>query len=214
MTLNPYSRVVLDASGLAQSGLTFEMQAKTLRTAVHAGVRWIWCPDQDAQRLAGRALFDLPKWRAIAPLSAQAGIDEIYGLSLRLRRNRIDLAIIPDTQCRAARIARDAARDGILGGAGVRASDTAQLMAGLRMPGIACVMFGEDLDGPGWRDPAALTAVMSKRGVEGFAPPTLASAPGVTGVIHAPDSPRALFRLLRDYRPRQPAPSPGLAEAA
>jgi hypothetical protein len=214
MTLNPYARVVLDASALAASGLSFELQTKTLRTAVHAGVRWIFCPTEDAQRLAGRAMFDLPKWKAIAPLTASAGIDELFGLSLRLRRNRIDLAILPDAQCRAARTARDAARDGILGGIGLRANDTAQLMTALRHPGATSVMFGADLDGPGWRDPSALAAVMAKRGIEGFAPPGLANAPGVANVIHAPDSPRALFRLLRDYRPRRPAPLPGLAEAA
>jgi hypothetical protein len=190
------------------------MQAKTLRTAVHAGVRWIFCPDEASQRLAGRAMFDLPKWRAIAPLSAQAGIDEVYSLSLRLRRNRIDLAVIPDTQCRAARTARDAAREGTLGGVAIRVSDTAQLMGALRFQSATAVMFGEALDGPGWRDPDALTAVMSKRGIDGFAAPSLAHAPGVTNVIHAPGNPRDLFRVLRAYRPRRPAPVPGLAEAA
>lgn len=214
MTHNPYACVVLDVSALAGSNLSFELQTKTLRTAVHAGVRWMFCPTEDAQRLAGRAMFDLTKWRAIAPLSASAGIDELFGLSLRLRRNRIDLAVIPDTQCRAARTARDALRDGILGGVGVQASDTAQLMSALRFSSASAVVFGGELDGPGWRDPGALAAVMAKRGVDGFAPPGLQHAPGAVNVIHAPDSPRALFRLLRDYRPKRPAPMPGLAEAA
>lgn len=214
MTLNPYARVVFDVSALAESSLSFELQAKTLRTAVHAGVRLMYCPTEASQFLAGRSLFDLTAWRAYAPLSAAARVDEIYGLSLRLRRNRIDLAIIPDTECRAARTAREAARDGAIGCVGVRATDTSQLMSALRFPGVACVHFADELDGPGWRDPSALGAVMAKRGVEGFASSSLQHMPGVTGVIHAPDNPRALFRLLREYRPRRPAPQPGLAEAA
>jgi hypothetical protein len=214
MTPLPYDRIVLDASSLAASALSFEMQAKTLRTAVHAGVRWIFCPNEDAQRLAGRALFDLTKWHAAAPLSPNAGIDELYGLSLRLRRNRIDLAIVPDAQCRAARVARQSTVDGAVGGVGVCASDTAQLMAALRSQSVSCIFFGEGLDGPGWRDPSALSAVMAKRGIVGFATPNLAHAPGVTNVIHAPDSPRALFRLLRELRPREPVSLEGLAEAA
>jgi hypothetical protein len=214
MTTSPYARIVLDASGLAASGLPPEIQTKTLRTAVHTGVRWIYCPTEASQILAGRSLFDLPQWRVCAPLPADARLDAIYGLSLRLRRNRIDVAVIPTLTARAARTVRDAIADGVLGGVAAEASDTVQVMAALRTPGATCVLFGAGFDASAWRDFSALAAVMSKRLIDGFGPPAMAQTPGVTGVIHAPDSPRALFRLLREYRPRKPVPAPGLAESA
>jgi hypothetical protein len=214
MTLRPYSRIVLDVSALAASALPPELQIKTLRTAVHAGVRWISCPNPDAQRLAGRALFDLPQWRAIAPLGAEEGLDAIYGACLRLRRNRIDLIVLPDVQCRAARIVREAAQNGMTAGAAVRASDGTALMSALRYSPTACIFLDDTFDATAWRDPSVPAAILAKRGVDAFASPVHAGTPGVSGVIHAPDSPRALFRLFRDYRARHPSPQPGLAEAA
>jgi hypothetical protein len=214
MTANPYSRIVLDASALAASRLSPELQIKTLRTAVHAGVSWVTCPDPASQRLAGRALFDLTRWRAIAPMNADDGIDALYALSLRLRRNRIDLVALPSADCRAARVLRDAVRDTIVGGALMPASDGPELMAALRYSAISAIAFSEKFDSSAWRDLSVPSAILAKRGLQSFASPCAAAIPGLTGVIHAPDSPRALFRLFRDYRPRRPAPNPGLAEAA
>ena len=214
MTAHPYSRIVLDVSALAASALPPELQIKTLRTAVHSGVTWILCPNFDAQRLAGRALFDLPQWRAITPMGADEGLDAIYGTCLRLRRNRVDLLILPDVQCRAARIVREAAQNGMTAGAAVRAADGTALMSALRYSPTACIILDDAFDASAWRDPSVPAAILAKRGVDAFASPSRAGTPGVSGVIHAPDSPRALFRLFRDYRPRRPAPQPGLAEAA
>jgi hypothetical protein len=214
MTPNPYSRIVLDVSGLAASPLSTDLQIKTLRTAVHAGVVWISSPTPQSQTLAGRALFDLTKWRAIAPMSAGDGLDGLYALSLRLRRNRIDLIHLPGVECRAARIVRDAVRDGVTEGALLDVGDGPELMSALRYPAIASVLYRDSFDGSAWRDPSVPAAILAKRGIAALAPPSKASSPGVSGVIHAPDSHKALFRVFRDYRPRRPSPLPGLAEAA
>lgn len=214
MTFNPYSQIVLDTSALAAADLPFALQAKTLRTAVHVGVRWISCPTGAAQTLAGRALFDLPKWRSIAPLAEDDTKAAIFAASVRLRRNRIDLLALPHVRCPAARIAREAVRDGSAGGAALGVADAAELLAALRFPGAQCVQLGDSFDSAGWRDPSIPAILTARRGVDVFASERQAGIKGVTGFIHAPDSPRALFRLLRTYRPRWPSPLPGLAEAA
>lgn len=214
MTFNPYAQIVLDASALAAAELPFSIQAKTLRTAVHVGVRWVLCPTEAAQTLAGRALFDLSAWRPIAPLAEDEGRAALHAASIRLRRNRIDLVAISQRCGRAARFASDAIRDGYAGGLAIGVGDAADLLAALRVPGVQCVQLADGFDTAGWRDPSIPAILTARRGVDVFAGERRSGVRGVTGVVHAPNSPLALFQLLRAYKPRWPAPLPGLAEAA
>lgn len=214
MTLNPYAQIVLDASALAVSDLDHALQVKTLRTAVHVGVRWIFCPTGAAQSLAGRALYDLQDWRAIAPLSPDSGKAELVAASVRLRKSRIDLVSIQTIQCAATRIASAAMRDGGVGGIAIDVGDAGALVMALRVPGVSCVRFTDAFDATGWRSPSIPATLAARRGVEVFASEHRANVQGLTGVISAPDSPRALFRLLRDHCPRRPTSPRGISEAA
>jgi hypothetical protein len=139
MSLSANARLVLDAGPLAACvRQSPETKRLILRAAVRLGVRWIYCPDPEAERLAGQSLYDLQTWRAAVRLTPGEGT--MHALN-RLRRSRIGLAILPaggarrDGQidaCAASLregIAQEAGFDPVIV-APARCSDLARALAG------------------------------------------------------------------------------------
>jgi hypothetical protein len=204
MTPHAFSSLVFDAGPLAAADLDFRLQRLTLRTAVHAGLRWIFAPDSGAQHLTGRALFDLKGWRAIVPLSSGDLRAEARACAIRLRRSHLDLAMLPAGMPpfgRAAQALRDepSVRD-----VGYATEDAARLIALLRSPRVTAISLGPGFDRSAWREPGLTAAFAARPDVTCMSARGLALAPGVTHTICAAASPRELARLFAALgRPRR-----------
>lgn len=203
--MTPFSvdQFVLDAGPLAQAPCGFDAQRLVLRTAVHCGVRWIWCPDAAAQTLAGRALFDLGRWRAAIPIGPDiSGGDALYGAMIRLRRNRIDMAVLSNLSARALLPFQRAQARGDLGDVGAYVPSAPSLIAALRTTRFSHVSLTAEFDPKSWADPVLLTALATRPDATCFAPPAMRHLPGVSGVVFAPVSPRGLIRAFASLNPR------------
>jgi hypothetical protein len=204
MTPHAFSSLVFDSGPLAAADLNFRLQRLVLRAAVHAGLRWVLCPDAASQSLAGRALFDLRGWRCIVPLPGEDLLAEARCAALRLRRSRIDLAALPSSIPPLGRGAKTLQSDPSIGGIGYAAADAARLTALLRSPRTHAIFLAPEFDRSAWRDPALTSLFAARADVMCMARQDLALAPGVNHTICAAASPRELARLFAALgRPRR-----------
>lgn len=179
---------------MAQSPCDFKARRLVLRTAIHCGVKWILCPDTASQCLAGRALYDLRGWRSAILIGQNSLTDSLRGAAIRLRRDRVDLAVLTDLSERTVRAFSHGDTSGELGSLGAFVDSAPSLIGALRETRISHASIAANFTESSFDHPAVRDAIAARTDVTIFAPAKMRHAPYVGGITFAPTSPRGLIR--------------------